>query len=169
MPVLAVTAVGADRPGIIARVTGVLLQHGGNLEDSAMTILGGQFAIVLLVSAEGGASALEASLAAATADLGLVVTVREVGAGAEHAPPTHVLSVYGGDRPGIVHAVATALASASVNVTDLRTHAVDGTYVVLLEVSAPPEAAPHLLERLRADPALDDVEISVNLLDPVVL
>ncbi|MBW3611674.1 MAG: GHKL domain-containing protein [Actinobacteria bacterium] len=46
---VAVTAIGTDRPGIVARVTGVLVEHGGNLEDSAMTILGGHFAIMLVV------------------------------------------------------------------------------------------------------------------------
>jgi hypothetical protein len=59
VPELAVTAVGADRPGIIARVTRVLYEHGGNLEDSSMTILGGHFAIMLLVDAPTDAATLE--------------------------------------------------------------------------------------------------------------
>ena len=48
MPHVAVTALGADRPGIVAAVTGVLMRHGGNLEDSAMTNLGGHFAMMLV-------------------------------------------------------------------------------------------------------------------------
>jgi glycine cleavage system transcriptional repressor len=123
---LAVTAVGADRPGIIARVTGVLLEHGGNLSDSTMTILGGQFAIVLLVHTDSDAATLEADLAAATSDLGLVVAVRPIGEGSVSAAPTHMLSVYGADRPGIVHAVATTLAERSINVTDLTTRVLEG-------------------------------------------
>src|SRR5688572_10850866 len=98
MAELAVTAIGADRPGIIARVTRVLLEHGGNLEDSTMTILRGHFAIMLLVRTDADPVALESELADATADLGLVVTVRPVGEGAQSAPATHVLSVYGSDR-----------------------------------------------------------------------
>jgi glycine cleavage system transcriptional repressor len=169
VPELAVTAVGADRPGIIARVARVLLEHEGNLEDSSMTILGGQFAIVLLVSTPAEPAVLEAALTEATADLGLVVTVRPIGTGASSPPPTHVLSVYGADRPGIVHAVAEVLAAASINVTDLRTHVVEGTppvYAMLLEVSVP-EGTGELRELLRAEHALDDVEVSVNALDPV--
>jgi glycine cleavage system transcriptional repressor len=167
MAILTVTAVGADRPGIIARVTAVLLAHDGNLEDSAMTILGGHFAIVLLVSTPAEPAALEDALAKATADLGLTVTVRPVGAGSASAAPTHVLSVYGADRPGIVHAVAEALAAASVNVTDLRTHVVEGdppVYTMLLEVAVP-DGGELPLERLRTDPALLGVEVSVQPLD----
>ena len=51
---LALSALGRDRPGIVAEVTGVLVEHGVNVEDSRMAILRGQFAMVLLLSAPGG-------------------------------------------------------------------------------------------------------------------
>lgn len=137
-----VTAVGADRPGIVAAVTGVLLEHGGNLEDTAMTRLGGHFAMVLVVEVPGveDAAALESALATATAPLGLTVTVRgvdDLDAPAETGSPWAV-TVHGADRPGIVHRVAEALARQGANIVDLSTRrlATDaGTgYVVLLEV-----------------------------------
>lgn len=170
MPALAVTAVGADRPGIVARVTRVLLEHEGNVEDSSMTILGGQFAIMLLVDTEAGPVELEADLAAATADLGLVVTVRAVGSGSEAAGPTHVLSVYGADRPGIVHAVAQGLADRDINVTHLRTRVLEGAndvYAMLLEVSVPDggPGAEALVAHLRTDPALAGVEVTIHPVD----
>ena len=55
----AVTAVGADRPGIVAAVTGAFVDHGCNLEDSSMTILRGQFAMMLVVDAPAGVGAGE--------------------------------------------------------------------------------------------------------------
>lgn len=169
MALLAVTAVGADRPGIIARVTQVLLDHGGNLQDSTMTILGGQFAIVLLVSTDAGPQALERDLAEATGDLGLVVAVREVGPGSTMTAPTHMLSVYGADRPGIVHAVAEVLAQRSVNVTDLTTRVLDGdrpVYAMVLEISLPEAVAPDdLLAALRQPGELEAVEASIHPLD----
>ncbi|HEX9888825.1 MAG TPA: ACT domain-containing protein, partial [Nitriliruptorales bacterium] len=55
---LAVTAMGADRPGIVATVAEVLRDRGGNLEDSAMTILGGHFSMMLLVATEDDPDAL---------------------------------------------------------------------------------------------------------------
>lgn len=169
MALLAVTAVGADRPGIIARVTKVLLDHGGNLQDSTMTILGGQFAIVLLVDTAVDAAALEGDLAGATEDLGLVVTVRPVGPGAYSAAPTHMLSVYGADRPGIVHAVAAALAERSVNVTDLTTRVLEGdrpVYAMLLEVSLGEDADPdELAADLRQRGPGGAIEVSIHPLD----
>ncbi len=169
MALLAVTAVGADRPGIIARVTGVLLEHGGNLADSTMTILGGQFAIVLLVDSDTDAAVLERDLAGATQDLGLVVAVRGVGRGSSSAPPTHMLSVYGADRPGIVHAVATTLAQRSINVTDLTTRVLEGdaaVYAMLLEISLPDEVTPdELVAQLRAAGGLEAIEASIHPLD----
>ena len=171
MAQLAVTAVGADRPGIIARVTGVLLQHGGNLEDSSMTILGGQFAIALLVSTESSADALEQALGDATGDLGLLVSVREIGPGSHSPAPTHMLSVYGADRPGIVHGIAQVLADQRVNVTDLTTRVLDGerpVYAMMLEVSLPDGVSQDALAAaLRQDVA--EVEVSLRALDDTAL
>jgi len=48
---LAVSAIGADRPGIVAAVTGVLVDRGCNLEDASMSILRGHFAMMLVVAA----------------------------------------------------------------------------------------------------------------------
>jgi glycine cleavage system transcriptional repressor len=118
---LAVTAVGAPTaPGIVAAVAEVLQERGGNVEDSAMTILGGHFAIVLLVEIDDEPEDLRTALLAATVDLGLTVSVTAAdgGGGIE---PTHLLSVYGADKPGILAGVTRALADAGANVTDLET------------------------------------------------
>ncbi|MEX0657950.1 MAG: ACT domain-containing protein [Egibacteraceae bacterium] len=164
---LAVTAVGADRPGIIARVTGVLHDLGGNIEDASSTILGGQFAMMLLVDTPIEPAVLESALAAASADLGLFVTVRAVGEGSPAVPPTHVLTVYGADRPGIVRGVAQALADRGVNVTDLTTRVLEGegsVYVLMMEISLPPDEDADALTGLIAD-AVSGVEVRIRPLD----
>jgi glycine cleavage system transcriptional repressor len=164
---LAVTAIGADRPGIIARVARVLLEHGGNLEDSSMTILHGHFAIMLLVSTDADPGELEEALAAATSDLGLVVTVRPVGEGAASAPATHVLSVYGSDRPGIVYAVTQVLAERGVNITDLTTRVLGGgrgVYAMMIELALPAgDRQDDLAAAVSA--AAPDVQVSIHPLD----
>ncbi|MDP9418148.1 MAG: ACT domain-containing protein, partial [Actinomycetota bacterium] len=76
MNLLAVTVIGHDRPGIIADVTAVLAELGGNLEDSSMTILRGHFAMTLLVSASSDAARVEERLAPLAADGSLLVSVR---------------------------------------------------------------------------------------------
>ena len=52
--VLALT--GRDRPGIVAAVTGVLLEHGLNLEDAEMAILRGHFAVMLVLRRRTGST-----------------------------------------------------------------------------------------------------------------
>jgi glycine cleavage system transcriptional repressor len=142
---VAVTAIGLDRPGIVAAVSKVLFEHEGNIEDSRMAILGGHFAMMLIVALPQGADAsnLERALSEPARTYDLVVSVRPVAeVSAEHAEGTpYVVSVYGADRPGIVHAVSSALAGRNVNITDLSTHVVPGEtplYVMLIEVTVPP-------------------------------
>ena len=141
----AVTAVGVDRPGIVAAVTGVLADQGWNLEDTSMSVLRGHFAMVMVVSAPSDADvdATEWALSESAAALGLVVTVRAVDdiarTGEDGQPWT--ISVYGADHPGIVSAVTTLLADADANITDLTTRVIGDddrpVYAMLLEVTFP--------------------------------
>jgi glycine cleavage system transcriptional repressor len=133
------TAIGRDRPGIVARIAKVLLDHGLNIEDSQMRILGGRFAMMLLLRGEPHEDKLVKDLLAAGRELGLdYIYVHPIGE-AESVPPapTHVLSVYGGDHPGIVAAVAEALAELGVNITDLETRLAGDVYVMVLELVIP--------------------------------
>lgn len=167
MAELAVTAIGADRPGIIARVTKVLYEHGGSVNDSSMTIIGGHFSIMLLVETDTDQAELERALAAATEDLGLGVRVGPAGASSESQPPTHVLTVYGSDRPGIVYRASSALADAGVNVTDLRTRVLAAerdVYACVMEVALPPSTDPDDVAAAVRD-ASEDVEVSIHPLD----
>jgi glycine cleavage system transcriptional repressor len=150
----AVTAVGADRPGIVAAVTGAFADHGCNLEDSSMTILRGQFAMMLVVDAPAGVGAaeLQAALARPAADLDLVVTVRSAAEPPEIEPDfeSWTVSVYGADHPGIVHGVAALLAEREVNIVDLSTRVVgtseNPVYTMVLEVTLPPDGDPQQLQ-----------------------
>jgi glycine cleavage system transcriptional repressor len=78
MDLLAVTVFGQDRPGIVADTTAALAAAGGNLEDSTMTLLGGRFAMLLLVRTPGGPGRVRDALAGLTADGRLSVDVRAV-------------------------------------------------------------------------------------------
>ena len=44
-----VTVTGSDRRGIIAKVSGFLFEHDVNIEDISQTILGDQFAMIMMV------------------------------------------------------------------------------------------------------------------------
>ena len=142
---LAVTAVGIDRPGIVAAVARVLHERGGNLEDSAMTILGGHFAIVLLVATEDDPDTLRDALTAATDEYGLTISVSRADAARHESRPTHLLSVYGADKPGIVAGVTSALAELGVNISDLETQVIgadsEAVYAMVVELEATDEPA----------------------------
>lgn len=142
MPELAVTAIGVDQPGIVATVARVLRDRGGNVEDSAMTILGGHFAVVLLVRGPDEADDLQAALDEVAGRMGLTVHVTAAGAGRASPDPTHLLSVYGPDRTGIMAGVADALAGVGANITDLETRLLGGdgedpVYAMVVELVAP--------------------------------
>src|SRR5437870_2575248 len=49
----ALSAIGRDRPGIVADLAELIYECDCNLEDSSMTILGTEFAVLLLLSCEG--------------------------------------------------------------------------------------------------------------------
>ena len=167
----AVSAVGADRPGIVAAVTGVFLKHGCNLEDTSMTILRGHFAMMLVVAVPDGLAqeALESALAGPASDFELVVAVRPIDDGEPSSPEGEAwtVSVYGADRPGIVHSVASVLADNGVNIVDLSTRVIGDAarpvYAMILEVTLPIGADAATLRARFADLAADlGVECSLH-------
>jgi len=151
----ALTAIGEDRPGIVSAVTEPLATLGCNLEDSSSSILRGHFAVMLILSApdETSESAIADEVRRHTDPLGLVVTVRPLRAGAVtgNIGASHVLSVYGADRPGIVHGVTKLLAERGVNITELNTRLVGRAekpiYAMLMEVAVPPDLSAEGLEQ----------------------
>ena len=167
---LAVTAIGRDRPGIVAGITGALLEAGGNVDDSQMSILHGHFAVMLIVSVPDGTSVdeLRLHLDEVGREFGLEgIGVSEVTGLERGAGPSHVLTVYGADRPGIVHEVAELLAARGVNITDLRTRRTGGEtplYTMMMELAIEGDASA-LAADLKALADAKRVEVSLTQLD----
>ncbi len=172
---LALTAIGQDRPGIVAALTGVLLEHDLNIEDSQATILRGHFSIVLIVAAPDDLDRerLRNELDRAGDEIGLdAIVLQDLGELEPQTPdPTHVLTVYGVDHPGIVHTTTRTLAAARVDITDLNTRLVedDGEerlYALMMEVALPEGASAESLETaLRAVGESEGVEITLRDVD----
>ena len=139
MTLHAITVLGHDRPGIIAEATGILADVGLNLEDSTMTLLRGHFAMMLISSGDAPAAEIEEALAPLTADGSLSVSVREVPE--EHLADVFgtswVLTVHGGDRPGIVSSVVAEVAAVGGNITDLTTRLAGDIYLLVAELDVP--------------------------------
>ncbi len=176
MRTFVLSAVGADRPGIIAAVAERLVAHGVNVTDSQMGILRGRFAMTLLVTApdEVDEPALAADVAAAGDELRLdSMLLREVGEAAPEGleDPTHVVDVHGADHPGILAAVTRSLAGAGVNVCDLRTRlTAGGVWAMVIHVAVPAAADEDALEAaLRAVAEQEGVAVRLHAAEPDLL
>ena len=172
---LAVTAIGRDRPGIVAGLTAVLVEDGGNIDDSQMSRLHGQFAVMLIVSVPDGTPIdplrvrLDEAGRALDLDAVTVCEVSELGRGPE---PTHVVTIYGSDRPGIVHDAARLMADREIDITDLkarRTGSGEGhLYTLMMEVAIPGDPA-ELEQALAGMAASTGVEASLTELEVEVI
>ena len=177
--VVSITVTGKDRAGIIARITQVIFEAGGNLEDASMTILEGEFAMIVLASIAGKTRyrRLQNRLLQVAKALNLAVTVKEIQhrlrRGEKHVPGTvpFVISVFGKDRAGIVYRVSKLLAGYRLNITDLNSKIIGvgskAVYSLVLEVDVPQTTK--LVSRLtRAFRSLQKklrVEIAMNPVD----
>ena len=119
---LVLTAVGPDRPGLVSEISSTVLAAGANLEDSRMAILGGEFALLVLVSGDERAmSEVETGAAALGERLGLrLLTKATTPRQAARDSLPFQIRVTGVDRPGIVQRVAGVLAGRGVNVASLE-------------------------------------------------
>lgn len=176
---LLITAVGRDRPGLVSGLTDILRDAGCSVEDSSMTRLRGDFAMMLLVRhPDGSLKPTRERLKIAATEMGLTFNARELQPGELNAAPetgeTFHINVYGADRTGIVHAITAVLAERGANITDLRTTVAGADnrpiYVMLIEAEAAagddPEAFSEAVTRAGADM---NVNVTVQRLDSAAL
>ena len=117
------TAVGEDRPGLVDSLSSVLLENDLNIEDSRMSVLGGEFAIILLIAGSADVikkiqqqkDQLEAAL-----KLNLLIKPTKKKASKKGFIP-YQIRVIGMDHPGIVHRLARFLSQHNINIEDLDT------------------------------------------------
>ncbi len=115
---------GPDRVGIVEEVASVLLGLGGNAGTSRMVRLGGQFAILMLVTLpEEDPATIERAFEPLTSR-GYKITVGPAGAsplsmGAGWLP--YRIEVIGADHEGIIHEIARGLARVGINIESAET------------------------------------------------
>ena len=143
---LILTAVGTDRPGIVDQISGLIFREGCNLEDSRMAILGGSFALIVLVTgSEESISRLKDSLPDIEKKLELSIHLRfgrmeDTSPGEIAKAIPYRITAVAMDHPGIVHKITNILAKHNVNVATLETRITDapttGTPVFSLVIEA---------------------------------
>ena len=167
----ALTIVGRDRPGIVSQVTEILFNQGCNLADSSCSILGGQFAMILILghpeytSLESFGDAFKP-----LEDTDLTVALRVLKPGGQTRSQIEgdicMISVYGSDKPGIVYRVAQVLGEKKINITDLNTKLVGSedrpVYVMVIEAALPKNVDEDDINNWLA-PIRDDLQVDITV------
>ena len=166
------TAIGSDRPGLVDEVSHYIFDRGGNIEDSRMVNLRGQFAMMVLVGGSADVLSRVQNDLAALAKSGLHAELRPAAAGdrpaAGAAAMPYRLRGTGIDQAGMVHRVAHVLREMNVNIesldTQLRPAPVTGAPIFEMElVLSVPKSTPVSSLRQRVGAACDELNIDWEL------
>ncbi len=120
---IVISAVGTDRTGVVQDLSKVILACGGNIEESRMTTLGSEFAMLLLVSGNWHTlSRLEQGLDRLCEDGRLTISIRktDVKPAAENRMP-YAVDVVALDQQGIVYNLAEFFTSRDIEIADVAT------------------------------------------------
>jgi glycine cleavage system transcriptional repressor len=142
------TLTGSDRIGLVEHVTELILECGGDVQASRMARLGGEFAMLLLVSIpETNTEHLSDNMKALVNEgfkVSVTETERDSAAGREDWLPYRI-EVRGANHEGIIHEVAEHLSKQGINIesidTDVVPEPMSGAPLFTMEaiVLAPPE------------------------------
>ncbi len=161
------TLTGPDRIGIVEEMTRLLLDRGGNVETSRMARLGGEFAILMLVSLpEGGTADLDEGLEGLTAQ-GYKLTATPAGRSYAQAHPgwlPYQIEVHGADHEGIIHEVARYLSQRGISIESMESECVPApTSGVPLFAMTAQVVVPPSLSGQRWEDGLDEIGRRMNL------
>jgi len=121
---IVLTLTGTDRPGIVEDLTKLLLNYGGNVETSRMARLGGEFAVLMLVSMPEEQMANLDKGIRGLKNQGFKVTTTRTGQGGKEEDDGRrpfKIEVLGADHEGIIHEVAQILSRCNINIEAMDT------------------------------------------------
>jgi len=120
---IAISAIGGDRTGLVYDLTRAIADCGGNVLESRMTALGNEFAVLMLVAGNWHTLAkLEGELTKLSESSGLTITTRRT---EPKQPRTDMVSytvdVVCLDQPGVLHALSGFFSSRGIDIGDVNT------------------------------------------------
>jgi len=121
---LVVTVTGNDKVGIVEEVTGLMLSYDANVESSKMARLGGEFAMLMLVSVTAERFGELRESVRGLRDDAYKISTRETsrGGGQKFAGwQSCALEVRGADHEGLIHEITSYLAEQGVSVESMDT------------------------------------------------
>jgi glycine cleavage system transcriptional repressor len=163
------TAFSKDRPGIVADLTEVIYENGGNLEDSTMTSMLDEFVIILLFT--GKEEILEKRLSSDCRRLekekGITAFVRAVESAARKTDEKlnkKIINVEGVDQAGIVYKISRFLADSDINIENLTSQRIispeSGTAIYTMEMKV---QVPEKISIAQLEEGLSKVGEALNL------
>jgi glycine cleavage system transcriptional repressor len=171
---IVLSAIGTDRTGVVHDISKVILSCGGNIEESRMTMLGAEFAVLMLVSGNWHTlNRLERGLEKLAGDDKLTFAIRKTG----ERPTTndrmpYAVDVVSLDQQGIVFGLANFFASRDIEIADVATrrysaaHTGSAMFAVQMAVNVPSsvhiaqlrEEFMEMSDRLNLDAILEPVK-----------
>lgn len=121
------TLTGSDRIGVVKHVTEVILECGGDVQASRMARLGGEFAMLLLVSVPDTETELLSNSVENLKGEGFKVAVTETewGVAARRRDwLPYQIEVRGANHEGIIHEIADHLSEQGINIENIDTNVV---------------------------------------------
>jgi len=149
---IVLTLTGKDKIGLVGHVTSLVVKRNGNVASSRMARLGGEFAMLMLVTIlDGDFTNLDAdfqSLRGEGYQVTLVETEDDSKKYAGWLP--YEIEVSGADHEGIIHEISHHLASQGINIESLDTSSMpapmSGTPLFMMKgvVLVPPKMKFHV-------------------------
>ncbi len=120
---LVITALGEDRPGLVASLTEAITQQQCSICESRMSLLGGEFALIMLIEGQwNNIAKLEQTLPGLQDKLNLTLLVKHTEQRSnQQAAIPYSVEVLALDNPGIVHKVTDFFYNRKINIHDLQT------------------------------------------------
>ncbi|MCB1860587.1 MAG: glycine cleavage system protein R [Chromatiaceae bacterium] len=120
---LVLSALGEDRPGIVAQLSKAIFDLECSINDSRMTVLGGEFAVAMMIEGNWNALAkLASNCPSLEQQLGLkIMTKQTKGRKQEAELLPYEVDLVALDHPGIVHHLANFFSRRKINIEELAT------------------------------------------------
>jgi len=120
---LVITATGEDKVGLVDQLSSKIAESGCNIEESRMAVLGGQFALIMLLSGPWNAlSKLEGQMEPLGEQLGLTIVHQRTQKRDRTQPAIpYTVDVVAMDHPGIVRGLSAFFSRNGINIEELQT------------------------------------------------
>ena len=159
-----ITAIGKDRPGLVNKITSIISNNNGNIENSKMIKIDDQFAIIINFTLSGDTSNIESEL-----DLikKLSFFTKKTGKSESLNKIDKNYLIKGADDQGIIDTISNYFRDNEINITEINTFVesapTTGSPLFNMEISI--ESNTDRLEKIKLD--LLDIckKMNLNLLD----